>query len=254
MKVAILRPAEYMEETKKLFSSAGFKVVGVPFLRIEEAELEPDNFQFEYAIITSQTAARILINNSILNRLRKARVISIGPSTAKILEGEGIKSLLPSKFDSKTLYTEFKDELKGKKVAIFRSDKGDPELLKLAEIADVREYVLYTISHEHGDEQRKFLFELVSLSSSGSSGSLDAIVFSSRMMVRSFFELAEKSGILNETKDALDKITVVAIGPPTKDELRKFGIDAVIPEKYTFKGVLDLLKQICSSRSSRLSR
>ncbi len=238
MRIAILRPAEYLIETEKLLSDAGFEVIGVPFLKIERIGIELDEFHFQYAIITSQTAARIILDEAeLLNRIKKAEVISIGPKTAKTLEKAGIKSLTPSKFDSESLYTEFKSRLKGKKVAIFRSDKGDPILLKLAEIADLKEYVLYKIEYEHGLEQRKFLKTLID-------DPLDCIIFSSRMMVRSFFELAKKLGLKDELKEMMKDMVVIAIGPPTWAELDRYGIEALTPKEYTFTGVLELLKGI----------
>jgi uroporphyrinogen-III synthase len=236
MKVAILRPAEYLEETRKLFSSAGLEVIAVPFLRIRELPFHPDEFHFDFAIITSQTAARIILREpAISERLRRATVVSIGPSTARFLEDKGIKSLFPSKFDSRTLYSEFKGRMKHKKVAVFRSDRGDPILEKLAEIADLRVYVLYKIEYEHGEEQRRFLLMLKNL---------DFLVFSSRMMVRSFFQLARDMDVLAEVERDLKEVKVIAIGPPTGDELRRFGVQAIISENYTFKGVLELIRRI----------
>jgi uroporphyrinogen-III synthase len=40
-----------------------------------------------------------------------------------------------------------------------------------------------------------------------------------------------------------DKI-VVAIGPPTKTELREYEIEALTPQEWTFDGVARLLKSI----------
>jgi uroporphyrinogen-III synthase len=239
MKVAILRPSEYLDETRKLFSSAGFEVIAVPFLRIKKLPFHPDDFHFDFAIVTSQTAARIISGKrEMLERLKRATVISIGPSTAKFLESKGIKSLFPTKFDSKTLYNEFKDRMKGMRVAIFRSNRGDPILNKLAEVADLKIYILYKIDYEHGEEQKRFLLKLKDL---------DFIVFSSRMMVRSFFQLAREMDILAEVRRDLEKVKVIAIGPPTRDELNKFGIQAVTSEDYTFKGVLELTRSIAET-------
>ncbi len=237
--VAIMRPRDYLKETEELFSSAGFDVISVPFLRIEEKKLtDLNDFQFEYVIITSQTAAKIILRNpDLFKRIKEAKIISIGSSTARILAEAGLRSLVPSKYDSTTLYNEFKNELSGKRVIIFRSDRGDPVLLRLSEIADVWEYTLYKIQFEHGDLQIDFLKKLVN-------GEIDFIVFSSRMMVQSFFQLAEKLDIVEEVMRVLKDIKVVAIGPPTKQELKKYGVNALMPEEYTFKGVLELIRQL----------
>ncbi|RLI82734.1 uroporphyrinogen-III synthase [Archaeoglobales archaeon] len=236
--IAILRPEGYLKKTEELFLSAGFNVVSVPFLKIEEEKMVAHDLHFDYAIVTSQTAARIILEDpNLLERIRKAKIISIGSSTAEVFEKLGLETLIPSKYDSATLYNEFKEELKGKKVAIFRSNRGDPALLKLSEVAEVREYVLYRIHFEHGEMQSDFLKKLIK-----NENFIDFIVFSSRMMVQSFFKLAEKLNVVEEAVKALRSMKVVAIGPPTKRELEKYGVNALIPEEYTFKGVLELIR------------
>jgi|Deesub1362B_J571_1020462.scaffolds.fasta_scaffold00027_3 uroporphyrinogen-III synthase len=237
--IAILRPVEYLKKTEELFSSAGFNVISVPFLKIEEEKLITSNdLQFDYVIVTSQSAARIILKSpNLLDKLRKAEIISIGSSTARILEEANLKTVTPSKYDSSTLYNEFKEKLRGKKVAIFRSDKGDPLLLELSKVAEVREYILYRIRFEHGEMQIDFLKKLME-------GEIDYVVFSSRMMVQSLFELAKKLKEVERVKEALKRLRVIAIGPPTKQELEKFGIAAMVPEKYTFNGILDLINRL----------
>ena len=92
--------------------------------------------------------------------------------------------------------------------------------------------MLYDIEFEWGDEQERILREM----------DFDAIVFSSRMIVRSFFELANVMGI--DVVKELRKKIVIAIGPPTREELLKYGVNALMPEEWTFEGVLKLLKGI----------
>ncbi len=234
MRVAILRPKEYAEETSEKLRREGFEVIAVPFLKIvpnEEGIAKiKDLKNFDAVIVTSQTSARILVERGF----RHDNVIAIGKKTAGILKSAGMDPKTPSKFDSKTLYEEFKDELKDKRVAIVRSDRGDPILLKLP---NVEEVVLYRIEFEHGDLQRKFIESI----------DFDAIVFSSSMMVRSFFELARRMEKLDEVLEKLRGKIVVAIGPPTKKALEGYGIRALMPEEFTFDGVVETLKK-CSGR------
>jgi uroporphyrinogen-III synthase len=235
VKVAVLRPKEYLAKISERLRQEGFDVIAVPFLRIvpndEGIAKIKDLKDFDAVIVTSQTSAKLLVEHGF----KHDYVIAIGKKTAEILESAGISPKMPSKFDSKTLYEEFKDELKDKKVAIVRSDRGDPILLKLPNIEEI---VLYRIEFEHGDEQKKLIESL----------DFDAIVFSSSMMVKSFFELAKGMGKFDEVLEKLRSKIVIAIGPPTKRTLESYGIEALMPDEYSFDGIVGLLKTLKQTR------
>jgi len=225
MKVAILRPRHFSDETVEMFRREGFEVIAVPFIKIAPRNFDLNLKDFDVIVITSRTSARILVERGFYHD----NVIAIGSKTAEELRKAGINAKIPKKFDSKTIYEEFKGFLRDKKVAILRSNKGNKVLL---EFPNVKEIVLYDIEFEWGDEQERILREM----------DFDAIVFSSRMIVRSFFELANVMGI--DVVKELRKKIVIAIGPPTREELLKYGVNALMPEEWTFEGVLKLLKGI----------
>ncbi len=231
MKVAVLRPKDYLAEVSNRLRREGFEVVAVPFLKIvpndEGIAKIKDLKEFDAVIVTSQTSARLLIKHGF----KHDDVIAIGKKTAEILKSAGICPKVPSKFDSKTLYEEFKDELKDKRIAIVRSDRGDPILLKLP---NVEEIVLYRIEFEHGEEQKRLIESM----------DFDAIIFSSSMMVKSFFELAEKIGKLNYVLEKLKSKIVIAIGPPTRRTLERYGVPSLMPDEYSFDGIIELLKTL----------
>lgn len=222
VKVAILSP---WDEVAERFKVEGFDVLAIPFIRIVRRKVDFDPREFDVLIVTSKTSARIIVENEI----KHGCVIAIGRKTAEVLRKAGMNPKVPSSFDSKTLYKEFFDELKDKRVAILRSNMGDPTLLK---IPNAKEIVLYDIEFEWGEEQEKFLRDL----------DFDAIVFSSRMIVRSFFELSKRLRLFEDVVDALKDRIVVAIGPPTRNELEKYGVKAEIPREWTFDGVLEVLR------------
>jgi len=237
-RVAVLRPEEYLEETKKLFGSR-FEVISAPFLRISKLEEGIERLKtkkansFDVAIVTSQTAAKIVSDFSHL--FEGKWVIAIGKKTAEILLNTNIKSEIPSKFDSETVYEEYREDVKGKKVILLRSDKGDPILLKLSEIADVEEIVLYTIEKEWGDKQKSLINDVVS-------GTIDIVLFSSTMMVKSFMELSMEMGVFEKIKEAFDgNVTPVSIGPPTRKMLLKYGVESIMPAEYTYNGIVNLI-------------
>ncbi len=231
MRVAFFRPSEYAEDTARLFRQEGFQVFHVPMIRIEELAASVGDADF--TIITSQTSAKIAVRD----RLIRGDVIAIGPKTAEVLRRAGFDVRIPSRYDSSTVFREFRDVVAGKTVNLLRSDRGDPVLLKLSEVCDLNEYVLYRIVPARGVEQRRAVREVVG-------GRIDAVVFSSRMIVRAFMENAESEGLTGEAVDALNRMVTVAIGPPTADELSKYGVRSRVPERYTFEGVLGLLREL----------
>lgn len=238
MRVAVLRPEEYIEDTVELFQDRGFEVVAVPFLRIKvnrDGIRRLKEAKFDVAIITSQTAAKILSKHC--DKLKGKKIVAIGRKTAEILSKSGIESEIPEKFDSRTVYEQYRNKLRDKKVLLLRSNRGSSILLKLSEVADVEEIVLYTIEKRFEDEQREFINSIVS-------GKIDVLVFSSSMMVRSFMELAENLNMKNKIINRLKEMRVVAIGPPTAKVLEEYGLKAEIPDEYTFEGIVKLLEKI----------
>ncbi|WP_457549571.1 uroporphyrinogen-III synthase [Archaeoglobus sp.] len=231
MKVAILRPEHVADETVEMFRKQGFDVISIPFIKIVPRDFKFDPRNYDVLIVTSRTSARIMVERGI----KHENVIAIGKKTAEELKKAGIVAKIPTRFDSTTLYEEFKDELKGKRAAVLRSNRGDPILLNLP---NVEEIILYDIEFEWCEKQKKLLKDL----------DFDAIVFSSRMTVKSFFGLADYLGIniVNRLKDKI----VIAIGPPTREELRKIGIEALMPEEWTFDSILKLLKSIKTEEMS----
>ncbi len=238
MKVAVLRPQEYIQQTLDLFPD-GMEVLPIPFLRINvntEGIEELKNLNhFDVAVVTSQTAARIISDYSYI--LKDKRVIAIGKKTAAVLSQYGIEAEIPEKFDSQTVYKQYKDELTNLRIILLRSNKGDPVLLKLNDVAQVEEVVLYTIEEEWGEKQREFLKTV-------RDEEIDAVIFSSSMMVKSFMGLAKEMNILQELLQSLNRIWVIAIGPPTANMLKEYGLDAKMPEEYTFDGIVKLLTDL----------
>jgi len=228
MKVAIFRPKEYVRETEEKLRKAGFDVVSTPMIEIREKPTEVRDA--DYTIVTSRTAAKIAVKRGLI----RGDVIAIGPKTAKVLKSYNV--LIPSKYDSFTLYREFREILRNKRVNVLRSDKGSKILLNLSEICDLKEFQLYEILKVKNERTRKIVREIAERR-------VDAAVFSSRMIVESFMENAEDIGI-SEVAKSLNEIKTIAIGPPTREKLKEFGVNALMPKKYDFDGVIELLSSI----------
>ncbi len=231
MRVVTFRPFIYSEETVKKFDKYGFKAVNVPMIRISVRDV--DVRDADYSVITSQTSARISVERNLL----RGKVIAIGPKTAEIIQRAGRNVMMPSKYDSKTLYTEFREILNGRKVNLLRSDKGDPVLYNLSEVCDLEEYILYSIELLKGEAQRKIVGEVME-------GKFDAVVFTSSMIVEGFFSNLESESHLSDHRKRFEGVQVIAIGPPTAEKLKKYGINAIIPDEYTMDGVINLLRTL----------
>ena len=230
MKVVFFRPEGRAGELE-VFRKEGFEVLHAPLLDTVADEKEVRRFEseeFDAAIVTSKTAVEVLEKYDLVKKLKGKKVIAIGSKTAEKLRNHGIESELPEKFDSESVAEEFRDKLSGMKIALLRSDKGDPVLLN---VGNAEEFKLYRIVPKKGEEQIRLVKKVCE-------GQVDFVVFSSRMMVRTFFELC------NELKLGKPQCRVIAIGPPTKRELEKFGVESLVPEEYTFDGVLRLLRSL----------
>ena len=76
-------------------------------------------------------------------------------------------------------------------------------------------------------------------------GEIDIVVFLSVNSVRSLFQAAEDAGLGDGLGEALEGITVVAIGEKTENALRDRGVKAgIIPAEHTSRGVLESLAGI----------
>ncbi len=229
MRVLSFRPEEYSSETIEKMKKHGFEAVNVPMVEIVVKDVQVRDADF--TIVTSQTSARISAEKSLL----RGNVIAIGPKTAQIIRKHGYDVRIPSKFDSETLYSEFRDELRGNKVNLLRSDKGDPVLYKLSEFCDLKEYILYRIEILREKEQKEIVRKVFERE-------FDALIFTSSMIVEGF--MANLNEVFGGTKSIseLQNTLVIAIGPPTARKLEKYGIEPLISESYTMDGIIELLK------------
>ncbi|HSB50761.1 MAG TPA: uroporphyrinogen-III synthase, partial [Nitrosopumilaceae archaeon] len=77
-----------------------------------------------------------------------------------------------------------------------------------------------------------------------SESKIDGIVFTSASSVRAFFEIMLKDHQEKDLLTNLQKINVVAIGPFTTDELKKFNVENITAQVHTVPGAFDTIKNI----------
>lgn len=231
MRVLILRPAELLNDTLRMFRDAGIDACGCPFVSLQYEDFEVP--EHDFAIVTSQNSAREIVRR----KMKLGKVIAIGKKTAEVLRNAGYDVLIPKRFESSAVVEEFKDLLEGKRVVAIRSDQGGDELRKISEFAEYSEIFAYRLLKLKGDEQRREIEKV-------KSGFYDAIVFSSRMIAESFLENCDE-----ECLERLRKTVLIAIGTPTAEFLKKKGLFAMVPDEFTFEGILKLIKSIEGSNS-----
>ncbi len=229
MKVAIFRPQEYIRQTEEKLRRAGFDVISAPLIELKEENVDVRGC--DYTIVTSQTAARIALKRGLI----RGKVIAIGTKTAEVLSC--YETLTPSRFDSETLFNEFRDLLRGKKVNLLRSDKGSEILRKLSNFCDLKEYKLYRIRILRNERSREIVKDVAM-------GWVDAAIFSSRLIVESFMVNSKDACVFDDVLKSLNSIKSIAIGPPTKRKLEEYGVKALMPERYDFDGVIELLTKM----------
>ena len=125
---------------------------------------------------------------------------------------------------------------------IARSAFGTKVLIEGLEGCGARVYEthVYTLSVPEGAIQKKLIKRTLA-------GEVDAFAFTSSMMVKGFMKHAEMLGAEETIKKALNRAVIGAIGIPTGNTLKKYGVNTtVIPEEFTFEALLKELRPILS--------
>lgn len=210
-------------------------------------EYDPD-----YSVFMSSKAVKLLFETAKqvgkIEELKLAvantMVMSVGPKTTFALNNENIKvNFQPTTYSSVGVGEEFtRIHAVGKKVIVPRSGASTPflkELLNKIGI-DVLEVHLYDVCAFRDTSQWNEFRELFS------KNKIDGIVFTSASSVRGFFEIMTKDHVSTSLLSNLQKLHVVAIGPFTADELKKFNVQNTVSQVHTVLGSFNTLKEIFS--------
>jgi uroporphyrinogen-III synthase len=211
------------------------------------AEFNPD-----YSVFMSSKAVKLLFdvakNNSKYQQLQLAVantiVMAVGPKTKAALEAEGIRvSYMPNRYSSVgvgELFTRLNAE--GKKVIIPRSGASTEFLAKLLQKIGlvVKENRLYDVQASSDITQWQEFKDALS------KNKVDGIVFTSASSVRGFFEIMLEEHEQADLLKHLQKIQIVAIGPFTADELKKFNVEPKTADVHTVQGAFEAMKNIFS--------
>lgn len=245
-RIAIFRAESQLEESVRLAERCGFIPVAAPSISLRALELPADIEdkieRAECVVFTSSNGVKMISRRSdLLELIRKKRVAAIGPKTARALSEMGVNvDLLPDEYSSIGLV----EALRGiKRVLLLRSAQGSSALLEglLSSGAEVEDVPVYEVMGS-GDSRLDDLIRKAEL--------IDVFAFTSGSTVRYLMRRAEELGMGDHLRKALDSALVVAIGPPTAEVLREIGVRVdIIPERYTFEGMLEAARREIGVRS-----
>jgi uroporphyrinogen-III synthase len=254
--IAITRSKEDSEEFIQLITNAKAKPISLPTIElVSKGEKIIDEFlnaikeeDPDFSVFMSSKAVKLLFDTarkvSKYEKLQLAvantTVIAVGPKTKAALESEGIRvAHIPNRFSSVgvgEVFTRLNAE--GKKVIIPRSGASTPFLAQLLEKIGlkVKEIYLYDVCSFRDTSQWNEFRELFA------NKKIDGIIFTSVSSVNAFFDImltdADKETLLQNLRTP----KVVAIGPFTADELKKFGTDPIVAAVHTVPGAFETIK------------
>ena len=255
--IAITRSAEDAAEFIELAKKNNLVPIPLPTIElVSKGQMIVDEFldsiedyNPDYSVFMSSKAVKLLFDTAKeIGKLEKLRlavantmVMSVGPKTTKALELEGIKvNYQPTTFSSVGVGETFtKIHAVGKKVIVPRSGASTPflkELLNKIGI-DVMEIHLYDVCAFRDTSQWNEFRKLFA------QNPIDGIVFTSASSVRAFFEIMRKDYDEKSLLERLEKSSIVAIGPFTADELKKFNVKNTVSQVHTVSGSFDTMKE-----------
>lgn len=255
--VAITRSKEDSEEFIHLITTANAKPIPLPTIElVSKGEKIVDEFldtikndNPDFSVFMSSKAVKLLFDTarkvSKFEKLQLAvantEVIAVGPKTKAALEKEGIRvSHMPQKRYSSVgvgeVFTRLNAE--GKKVIIPRSGASTPFLAQLLEKIglQVKEIYLYDVCSFRDTSQWNDFRDLFS------NHKVDGVIFTSASSVNAFFEIMLMDYDKKILLENLQKIKVVAIGPFTADELKKFNLTPIVADVHTVAGAFETIK------------
>ncbi len=251
--ICITRSLEQSQGMAELIKKRG----GIPFLFPTVKQIAVDLSEEEilllrglsdkdWIILTSANGVRFF-----LEALKKAEVdiekagfsiACVGPQTSAAASSAGLKVILvPDEFTGMSLAETIKKSVPvGSRIVYPRPEKISKDLKNELEQAGYNfdEIVVYRTVPDNS-----YVEEAVS---AFSSGTIDAVTFTSGSTVRNFLALLQPH---IDVFQALESVVVAVIGPSTKKAAEKLDIRVdVMPEDYTVVAMLDALEKYFSGK------
>ena len=252
--VGFTRPSDRLEAGRELCRKYGLSCLCAPSLEPVHGSKETfalvkkifTDCSAYFTVFASITAVEECIKEfgreMLLAYLEQTNVACTGESTAKALkEMVGREcDLVPEVYSGEAVAEEIKDEVGDKLVLLLRSDSGDDKIRTILQDAGayVVDAAIYRMEPAPVGELHEELMDGIA------SGKVNAMVFSSPMTVRTFYDQMCGRFGKKKTDSYLQDIFKVAIGKPTSEAMEKIGLPAdTMPEKSTFEGMLRTVKE-----------
>lgn len=262
--IAITRSKEDSEEFIRLITNENARAISLPTIElVSKGDTMVDEFlnaikkdDPDFSVFMSSKAVKLLFDTArAISKYEKLQlaianttVVAVGPKTKTALETEGIRvAHIPERFSSVGIGEVFtRLNAEGKKAIIPRSGASTPFLAQLLEKIGlkVKEIYLYDV-RSYGD-----LSHWVEFKELFAKNDIDSVVFTSASSVRAFFDIMLTDTDKETLRRNLEKITIVAIGPFTSDELKKFQINSIIAQVHTVPGAIETIKNRFSNLQS----
>lgn len=247
--IVVTRPREQAAETVRAIEERGGKpylfptieIIGQNDLSGVKSFLETlEGGKVDYVILMSVNGVNYLLNaaeilgfrDKVKMSLKNTITIAVGPKTAEAMEKNGIKvHIVPERYTSESiLQCLMQRQVRGKTIYIPRTSEAPPELAeKLRKMGNRVEEVFVYRSRLPSDQYltKRFIEDL-------KDKKIDAIIFSSSLGVRNFFDLIGSILSKRKLKNLIqDKVAIVAIGPTTAKTLAELGVKVdVVPRKH----------------------
>lgn len=170
--------------------------------------------------------------------LYNAKIVAIGPATAKAVENRGIMvDYIPQSYVAESVIEAIKNEIKaGDKVLLPRALEARSLIIdELTEMGlKVDNLPIYETVIPEADSER--------LNGLIKENNIDVITVTSSSTAKNLVKL-----VSDENRKALNSIPVVSIGPITTDTAMELGLNVVkTADEYTIEGFLDALNQYLS--------
>jgi len=258
--IAITRSKEDAQEFIELVSEQNANPITLPTIQlVSKGEKIVDEFldtiekeNPDYSVFMSSKAVTLLIDSAKkISKFEKLQlsitntiVIAVGPKTRDVLEQENIKvAYVPERYSSVGVGEVFtRLNAVGKKAIIPRSGASTPFLKNLLEKIGINvvELYLYDVCAFNNPTERNDFRDLFS------QNKIDGIIFTSASSVRAFFEIMINDYTQENLIQLLEKTKVIAIGPFTADELKKFNVKNIIADIHTVKGSVEAVLEAFS--------
>ena len=251
--IAITRSKDDSEEFIELVTQQNGSPITLPTIElVSKGEKIVDEFletikteNPDYSVFMSSKAVKLLIESArkcskfpaLQLAIANTIVIAVGPKTREVLENENIKvAHMPERYSSVGIGEIFtKLNALGKKAIVPRSSASTPFLKKLLEKIGINivELYLYDVCAFRDPTEWNEFRQLFS------QNKIDGVIFTSVSSVRAFFEIMTNDFSLEQLVQLLIQTKVIAIGPFTADELKKFNVQNIIANVHTVKGSVD---------------